>query len=128
MAYSKAQNEATKKYQKNNYFRVMVTFKKEDQEQIEKKASEQNKTPANYIKDIIISDINTTNKKEVKKSDPEIIQDTEQTEQTPISNKDIFKERYLNKETVKAVYEGSDKTKKQRQEIENNYGTTLKLI
>lgn len=57
---TKAQARATNKYLKNNYEALNVRFRKEDNiiNMVDQRIKELNTTKAQYIKDLILNDIN----------------------------------------------------------------------
>lgn len=95
---SEAQKKATAKYHKKNYFQTLVRFPIDKEKEIKEAAA------ATSLNNFIISAVleklenktekKTTNKKEVKKKDPDIIQENTQ-EEKPLKNSDIIKQRFL---------------------------------
>ena len=62
MAYNEAQKNATMKYMKKAYDRLELKVKKGNKEIIQKRAAELGKSVNAYIWDLILDDVNKTNK------------------------------------------------------------------
>lgn len=95
---TQAQKKATAKYEKNNYFKTLVRFPIDKENEIKEAAAATSLN--NFIVSAVLEKLEnktekkTTNKKEVKKNDPDIIQENTQ-EEKPLKNSDIIKERFL---------------------------------
>ena len=62
MPYNEAQKNATMKYMKKAYDRLELKVKKGNKEIIQKRAAELGKSVNAYIWDLILDDVNKTNK------------------------------------------------------------------